>query len=145
LEQSDRKDQGKSLLRDVQEYSKVVFGAESVYRLSLIGLVDKIVRGSISSNQNLWDETAYKLTRTIESFGPSKDKRTYDDIKSFESPEESRAKLSQAYMEVLGTINEMKTEQLVDLVVRLRSDRLLIRVLHSLPKKRIGKAYSPIH
>jgi hypothetical protein len=132
-----------SFLEVVQDFSQVVSGAENFYRDSLIELENKIIHNRIDSDETRWYESGFKQAKVIQSLLGSKDRNTYPDVKAFESPEENRKKLKQAYGEVAGTIYQMETEQLLDFITRLRSDLLLIRVLHSLAKKRISQIYKP--
>lgn len=131
-----------SFLETVRALLENFHDAEEKYRVSLRDLAQEIVTNRIDSGEASSSERIAGLISLGESLASPRSRHANASAEILEGREQSKAKLRNAYREVAGTIYTMKTGELLKLIERLRRDVLLIRVLSSLPKKRIGDLYS---
>ena len=131
-----------TFLKTVQDISELVLAAEEDYRLFLVNLSDQIIQKRINSGEARTSDFVAAWAPLTDALLGRKTENPGRFPKIMETSEERNQRLQQSYLEVRGTINEMRTSELLPLIGRLRRDKLLFEVLTSMPKKGIRNLYS---
>ncbi len=131
-----------SFRKTARNLKEIARGAEEQYRISLSELAREIVIMRIESGEARSSEHSAGVISLVQGLTFPRSRQKNPSAEIFESREQSKAKLQNAYAEVAGTIHTMKTNELLKLIKRLRRDDLLNRVLRSLPKKKMIDLYT---